>query len=225
MKIDQNRINHLIEYVQGIMNGENGKDLYLKYKSDLEQVTPQEAFEIFHSFLQKGCKPAEILVILDKVINVFYKSLIEYAWRRPEKNSFVDYLLQENRALIFKLEAIKEIIKEKDFQARKNELLHKIRELQQFNHHYLKKENILFPFLEKKMKKFDGLAIMWALHDETRAQLKKVIETLETEDCKEEFNINLGNLFFAMYGLIKKEELILFPAASEIIELLTPMNL
>ncbi|MDF2890090.1 MAG: putative sensor protein [Clostridia bacterium] len=218
MKIDPNRINHLIEYVQGIMNGENGKDLYLKYRSDLEQVTPQEAFEIFHSLLQKGCKPVEILVILDKVINVFYKSLIGYAWRRPEKNSFMDYLLQENRALIFKLEAIKEIIKEKDFRAGKNELLQKIRELQQFNHHYLKKENILFPFLEKKMKKFDGLAIMWALHDETRAQLKKVIETLEAEDSKEEFNIDLGNLFFAMYGLIKKEELILFPAASEIIE-------
>ncbi|MDF2592350.1 MAG: putative sensor protein [Clostridia bacterium] len=219
MKTDQNRIHNLTEYVQGIMNNENGKELYLKYKVDLEQVTPQEVFEIFHSLLQKGSKPTEILVILDKVINVFYKSLIGYSWKRPEKNSFVDYLLQENRALISKLDTIKEIIKEKDFQVRKKELLPKIRELQHFNQHYLKKENILFPYLEKKMKKFDGLAIMWALHDETRTRLKKVIESLENEDCiEEEFNIELGNLFFAMHGLIKKEELILYPAASEIID-------
>ena len=94
----------------------------------------------------------------------------------------------------------------------------RIRELQEFNHHYLKKENILFPYLEKKMKKFDGLSIMWALHDETRAQIKKVIECLEAEDCKDaELNTELGKLFFAMYGLVQKEELILFPAASEII--------
>jgi DUF438 domain-containing protein len=219
MKIDQNRINNLSEYVQGIMNKENGKDLYSKYRNDIEQVTPQEVFEVFHLQIQKGVQPNEILVFLDKVINVFYKSLTGYSWKRPDKNSFIDTLIQENRGLVNKLDIIKEIIKEKDIQSRKEELLTRIRELQKFNHHYLKKENILFPFLEKKMKKFDGLAIMWALHDETRTLLKQVIEYLELEDCKEgEFNIAVGSLFFAMLGIVKKEELILFPAASEIIE-------
>jgi DUF438 domain-containing protein len=128
------------------------------------------------------------------------------------------YLMQENRAMLNKLDIIKEILKKKDFESDKEELILRISELLKFNHHYLKKENILFPFLEKKMIKFDGLAIMWALHDETRVQLKKVIECLEAEDCKEaELNVELGNLFFAMHGLVQKEELILFPTASEII--------
>lgn len=218
MKTDQDRVNRLSQYVQGLMNKENGKELYLKYRNDIEQVTPQEVFEIFYQLLQKGEKPKEILIFLDKVINVFYKSLANYSWEWPQKNSFMDFLIQENRALTNQLEAIKEIIKEKAFEDRKKELLPRIYELQEFNHHYLKKENILFPFLEKKMKKFDGLAIMWALHDEARAQLKQVIGCLEADACKEaELNTELGKLFFAMYGLVQKEELILFPAASEII--------
>lgn len=218
MKTDEKRVNNLVEYVRGLLRKENGKELYLKYRSDIEQVTPQEAFEIFYRLLQMGQAPGEILTYLDKVINVFYKSLAGYSWKRPEENSFLGLLMQENRALVARLEAIKTIIKEKDFHAGKEELTAKIRELMKFNGHYLKKENILFPFLEKKAKKFDGLAIMWALHDETRACLKKVIECLEAGECQEtEFNAKIGNLFFAMYGLVQKEELILFPAASEII--------
>jgi DUF438 domain-containing protein len=152
------------------------------------------------------------------VINVFYKSLANYSWEWPGKNSFMDFLMQENHALIEKLEGIKEILKDKSRKDMKKELIPRIYELQEFNQHYFKKENILFPFLEKKMKKFDGLAIMWALHDEARAELKKVIECLESEACSEaELNTELGKLFFAMYGLAQKEELILFPAASEII--------
>jgi DUF438 domain-containing protein len=218
MKAERDRVDNLVEYVQGLMNKENGKKLYLKHKSDIEQVTPQEVFEIFHFLLEQGKKPKELLVFIDKVINVFYKSLANYSWEWPEKNSFMDFLMQENHALIEKLEGIKEIIKDKSRKDRKKELIPRIYELQEFNQHYLKKENILFPFLEKKMKKFDGLAIMWALHDEARAELKKVIECLEGEACSEaELNTELGKLFFAMYGLAQKEELILFPAASEII--------
>ncbi len=218
MKTDENRVNNLVEYVHGLLRKENGKELYLKYRSDIEQVTPQEAFEIFYRLLQMGQAPGEILTYLDKVINVFYKSLAGYSWKRPEENSFLGLLMQENRALVARLEAIKKIIKEKDFQAGKEELTVKIRELLKFNGHYLKKENILFPFLEKKAKKFDGLAIMWSLHDEARARLKKVIECLEAKECKEaEFNAEIGTLFFDIYGLVQKEELILFPTASEII--------
>lgn len=217
MNADKTRVNSLTEYVQGLMNKEDGRKLYLKYKEDIEGVTPQEAFEIFYLQLKKDYKPKEILEILDKVINVFYKSLNTYSWKRPEKDSFLDVLMQENRALVNKLDAIREIIKEQNFQRRKGDLLTSIGELKAFNDHYLKKENILFPYMEKKMEKFQGLTIMWSLHDEARTRLNQMISLLESEECTEgEFNSEIGNLFFAMQGLANKEELILFPAASEI---------
>jgi uncharacterized protein len=219
MKENQDRIVRVTKYILGLMNREDGKKLYVEYKSDLEKVTPQEVFGAFYLVLQKGTEPKEILFFLDKVINVFYKSLISYPWKKPEKDSFMYFLIQENRRLTEKLEEIKEILNEKDFEKRKKELLPRINELLKFNQHYLKKENILFPYLEKKMEKFSGLAIMWSLHDETRTRLKKVIECLESESCQEaELNVQIGGLFFALHGIIKKEELILFPAASEVIE-------
>lgn len=208
----------MIDYVLGIMNKEDGKELYSAYKNDIEQVMPQEVFEVFYSTLQKGAEPQEILVFLDKVINVFYKSLISYSWEKPNQNSFLGFLMQENQALVSKLDKIKEILKEKDLEFKKKELVPKVQELLEFNAHYLKKENILFPYMERKLEKYNGLAIMWALHDQTRAIQKRVLRCLEAKECSEaELNKELGELFFAMHGLVKKEELILFPSAVEAI--------
>lgn len=218
MQNDRTRVDNLIVFVRGLMNKENGKELYDKYRTDIENVTPQEAFEVFYSLLKQEAKADEILAYLDKVINVFYKSLSGYTWKKPGKNSFVGLMLEENKALVQKLENIKDIIRTEDFNRRKQALLPRVLELKEFNSHYLKKENILFPYMEKRMEIFEGLAIMWALHDETRAQLDSVIDCLRSEDCQEaELNVGLGSLFFDLHGLVQKEELILFPAASEVI--------
>lgn len=217
--MDDNRVQRLTEYVEGVLQGKDGLTLYNQYKEDLQKVKPQEAFDIFYNQLQKGYSAREILKILDKVIHVFNKSLIQYEWKEPEENSFLHSMMKENQALETKLADIKEIIKEKDFKKNKERLLRHVEELQQFDAHYLKKENILFPYLEKKMKKFEGLSIMWALHDEARASLKKLINILKSEDPSEtDFNVEIGNLFFILYGLIYKERYILFPSAVEVID-------
>lgn len=218
MNYNEERVNRLIEYVKGLQDNLNGKELYKRYKKDIESVNPQEVFEIFYSLLQDESKPKEILVYLDKVINVFYKSLVAYEWIKPENDNFLLDLILENEAIVKKLDYIKEILKEHTLNIKKKKLIPKIEELQLFNDHYLKKENILFPYLEKKMDKFKGLSIMWALHDEVRKQFKDIIEILKKEESSEkEINIEIGKLFFAILGLVKKEELILFPAASEVL--------
>ncbi|NLN53771.1 MAG: DUF438 domain-containing protein [Firmicutes bacterium] len=212
------RVQQLARYVQGLMRQENGKELYLQYKEEIERVTPQEVFAIFYLLLQKGYQPTEILPHLDKVINVFYKSLAAYVWEPPAESSFLGYLREENKALVAKLNEIKKIIKQEISLAEKQkQLLPKLRELQEFTAHYEKKENILFPLLEKKREKFAGLSIMWALHEEIKTLLKAVISYLERADCTEsKLNNLLAKLIFAMQGLVKKEELILFPVASEL---------
>lgn len=218
MNYNEERVNRLIEYVKGLQDNLNGKELYKRYKKDIESVNPQEVFEIFYSLLQDESKPKEILVYLDKVINVFYKSLAAYEWIKPENDNFLLDLILENEAIVKKLDYIKEILKEHTLNIKKKKLISKIEELQLFNDHYLKKENILFPYLEKNMDKFKGLSIMWALHEEVRKQIKDIIEILKREESSEkEINTEIGKLFFAILGLVKKEELILFPAACEVL--------
>ncbi|HZK57401.1 MAG TPA: PAS domain-containing protein, partial [Clostridia bacterium] len=63
-----------------------------------------------------------------------------------------------------------------------------------------------------------GLSIMWALHDVVRARLKKAIDIIKDDNSTEEqLNRAIADIFFGMLGLKKKEELILFPSASEVL--------
>ena len=151
--MDDNRVKRLTEYVEGVLEGKDGSMLYNQYKEDILKVKPQEAFEIFYNQLQKGFSAKEILKILDKVINVFNKSLIQYEWKEPEENSFLHTMMKENQALETKLAAIKDIIKEKDFINNKDRLLAHIEELQEFDAHYLKKEKHTFSIPREKDEK------------------------------------------------------------------------
>ncbi|NLZ39484.1 MAG: DUF438 domain-containing protein [Firmicutes bacterium] len=213
------KVKNLVSYVQGLLQQENGKKLYEKYKKEIESVTPQEAFAVFHQQLANGFSVEEILAVLDKVINAFSNSLAGYKWEKPAESSFLDYLRKENEALLLRIKRIKEIIKSNDdLSVKQAALLPLFIELQEFKHHYEKKENILFPLLESKMEKFAGLTIMWGLHENIKEQLKSLITYLESKKCSEDrLNEMVGEIIFAMQGLIKKEELILYPVASEIL--------
>jgi PAS domain S-box-containing protein len=212
------RVGRLIQYIEGIRDNKNGKELYIKYQNDIENVKPQEAFEIFYSMFEKGMEPKAILVFLDKIINVFYKSLSSYKWERPKNDNFLRDLELENEALKIRINNIKKLFNDPNLHTRKKSMLIKVRELIEFDGHYLKKENILFPYMEKKEDKYNGLSIMWALHDEVRGLIKDAIVILELESSSEEqINKSIAALFFGMLGIVKKEELILFPTASEIL--------
>jgi DUF438 domain-containing protein len=47
-----------------------------------------------------------------------------------------------------------------------------LRELKEYELHYLKKENILFPYIEKAFHEYRCLKIMWSFHDDFRIRLK-----------------------------------------------------
>ena len=53
--MDKNkRVEDLKNYVQGVLNREEGRNLYFTYKDSLDNVTPQDAFEVFYSKLQEA---------------------------------------------------------------------------------------------------------------------------------------------------------------------------
>lgn len=219
MSVDEARIKRLTEYAKKLNQGENGKQLYDDYRVDIESVKPGEVFDIFYQLMNEGQEPRQILSYLDKVINVFYKSLINYEWKKPTEDDFINNLLAENAALVTKIEAIKSIIKLGNCTENRVLLLESVSELQDFNDHYVKKENILFPFLEKRMPKFEGLSIMWSLHDRIRDEIRETIEILGNVTATEEdLKQKLSSLIFSMLGILKKEELILIPVASEVLE-------
>lgn len=119
MKNENVRVTRLVEYVKGLKSNENGVDLYNKYKDDIVNVEPQEAFEIFKTLLDQGIQAAEILVFLDKAINAFYKSLSGHKWEMPKNDNFLKDMYLENEGLVKKTDEIKELLKGEDLKTKR----------------------------------------------------------------------------------------------------------
>lgn len=89
-----------------------------------------------------------------------------------------------------------------------------IEDLMQMEKHYVRKENILFPYFEKEYPKYKCLGVMWSIHDDIRRNQKALLMSLlEVNLDKKRINKLLGDLFFDMYAIIFREEHLLFPVA------------
>jgi len=220
----ENRVKDLLAFSLGIMNGEDGKMLIEKYKDVIDNVTPYDMLALEDKQMQMGITPKAIKKDVEKVINVFFKSLGKYSWEKPKEDTFLYHLMLENQAFIYRLNQIKKIIKSykgkenDDFNQMQNELLPHFKAFLEFESHYVKKENILFPFLEKKWESYRPLNVMWSLHDDIRKKLKSIISILgSTEAQWQDFNKEMGKYFFLVFGMIQKEDMIIFPVATETI--------
>ena len=204
------KIQRLIKYCQGIYHKEDGGLLYKKYLEDIKTITPEELIIVENEQLKKGMSPKEMLTFVDKLMNVFYESLSSYQTMKKLPD-FLKSMIQENKALESILDDFKEVMKDMN-QMTSERTLAFIKALKGYNNHMEKVENILFSYLEKEDEHFNGLQIMWSLHDEIRLLMKTLSESLETIEPKEMI-VEIGRLYFLMYGAIQKQNLVLFPVS------------
>ncbi|MCD4817732.1 MAG: PAS domain-containing protein [Candidatus Cloacimonetes bacterium] len=208
----EKRIKELLEFSRGIINDEDGFALVQKYKETLDNITPYDMFEMENRQLQMRIKPQQIKDKIEKIMNVIYSSLKNYNWEKPEKGHPLYNLIQENRELEKILHQIKLSIQKKNF----SKFSENINKLPNFNNHYIRKENILFPYLEKALSNHLPLQVMWSLHDDIRKKWKTIVKIIDEEKqfCQVIYE-QIGELFFLMYGMIFKEDLVVFPIAME----------
>jgi DUF438 domain-containing protein len=213
----ENRLAKLIDFANGMVNGENGVQLYEIYRHITDTVTPTEAMEVLDVLLRKGMAPEKLKAALGKIINVFYKSLEAFDWEKPDAGHFLHHLMLENREVERIMEGIKSISKEL-FGSPTPEKYQSLREglnaLLPYELHYIKKENILFPYIEKAFPGYRCLSIMWSFHDDFRSSLKTLDAMLsQAEIDPKKLSNELGKLFFTVYPIIFREEHIVFPVA------------
>ncbi|MDM8534741.1 PAS domain-containing protein [Clostridiaceae bacterium HSG29] len=215
---NEKRVNALLEFSNKMMNGGNGVELIKEYQEAINHVTPNDMLKLEDMQIEADVSVAKIKGTVDKVINVFYKKLSDYNWDKPKKGTFLYYLMKENEELSNKLNDIKVLLKKGNIKNDRNELLISFKELTQIETHYVKKENILFPYLENKLERYHALNVMWSLHDDARKKIKSIIKMLDDTTIDEKkLQIEIGEAFFLLFGLIQKENLIVYPVASEAI--------
>ncbi|HZK03891.1 MAG TPA: PAS domain-containing protein [Bacteroidaceae bacterium] len=218
----ENRLKDLLAFSLGIMSGEDGKVLVEKYADAIDNVTPYDMLKLEDRQIRMGITPAQIKGDIEKIINVFSRSLERYKWEKPAKESFLYYLMLENDAFTFRLNQVKKIIKQyigredAEWDKLRGELLPHFVSFREFEYHYIKKENILFPYLEECWENYRPLKVMWSLHDDIRRTLKELIAQLESDNSKkvDVYKI-LGKYYSLVFRMIQKENIILFPVATE----------
>lgn len=216
----EKRIQELVNYAKGILAGERGADLYKEYKSIIEKVTPKDVIIVVDELVKTGEDISEIKRAVNKILNIFYSAVKAYGPANSPKGSFLYYLMLENSRMedllkLLKVD-IKQVFKAKDSKAEllkyKESLISKFRQLKEYEKHYQKKENILFPYFEKAFPDYRCVNVMWSMHDDARNSLVKLIETLESDEPNiNDFNFETGKYFFAVLPIIFREDYILYP--------------
>jgi PAS domain S-box-containing protein len=210
----------IYELTKGFLEGESGGLLYKRYQNVIETAGPLEVMIAFDSIMKDGYQVEPVKKTVNKVLNLLYKALNERKSLTPAPGSWLDSLVRNNEIMADKLEAIKPMVKAfnkspGDVELRKK-LTGSFRELLAFRKHYVIKENLLFPVIEKHLPEYRCLQIMWSFHDEIYSDLNDLVKKLSDEKI-DVYDINylFGAVFFNMLAIKFREEKILFPVVLE----------
>lgn len=209
--------------IRELHEGKTVEEVKGEFAALLRDVGAIEIAEIEQALIAEGLPETEIKRLCDVHVAVFRESLDTQT--RPEMTPGhpVHTFRAENVAAARVLDALQEALqalKATPGQAQLQQARERLRELREYEKHYLRKENILFPFLEKHG--FSGpSSVMWAIHDDVRAGWKALDKLLAAGpgDDPAAFQARIDDLFQPLNTAIRemfyKEENILFPTALE----------
>ncbi len=221
------RVENLFAFSLGIVEGKKGSELYKKYYNDITKVNAKDVLEVVDRLVSNNIETEELKKGLNKIFNVFHKSLNNANIKLPAEKTFLYYLVKENEELDKRLKKIRPFIKQvnrkdlpaKEFDFTVEQLKKRVKDLKNFESHYVKKENILFPYLETYWDNYRCIQVMWSYHDDIREVIKQTLSALDSEDFNlKKINRLLGDLFFTMYAIRFREEKVLFPVALETVD-------
>ncbi len=215
---DARLIAGLTGYIRGLLSDDHRPELYRQYEETLGQVDPQVVFTVFRQLQADGVATERLLDVLPKVMNVVHAALEGSRIPPIPEHSFIAYLDQENQALLERLDQLRGLIREAAVDPENQtifaQMAASVDDMAPYLAHFNKKENILFPYLEQHHERYEGVSIMWALHDQARDLLRQTAPRLRDPAVgrADQFR-RIGELFFVLHGLVQKERLILFPSA------------
>lgn len=171
-------------------------------------IESEELFSIEQELINEGISPEEIKRFCN-VHALLFEGMFENKVSDPSSPSHpVNLFKAENVKIKEKLSSLKKLAEDKD----KNAILVALEELKKaLMIHYERKEQILFPYLERQGF-FGPSKVMWGKDNEVRELFKKAIENVSREDFIAAY---LNPLCEEIDGMIFKEENVLFPTSLE----------
>lgn len=205
----------LKELITELHNGKSVEEVQGRFHDLVHNISTKEISEMEAALIKEGMPPEEIQRLCDVHAAVFKGSIEEI--HHPEKapghpihtfkieNEAVTKYIHEN------LKKNLDDFKENDTKDNRNKLIENFNMLWDLDKHYMRKENLLFPYLEKY-----GVTappkVMWGVDDEIRAEMKETKKMLQDDSVsKENIVSKIGETTNRILEMIFKEENILFP--------------
>jgi DUF438 domain-containing protein len=189
----------------------------------LGQVPYNEVVTIEQELIADGLPAEEILRLCDLHTAALQGAIDHSGAKEPPDGHPAHTFHQENQALQFEVDALERIYEtvaglgaEADATDHLHDLQVRFNNLMDVEKHYLRKEHLLFPYLEQH-----GITgppkVMWGKHDEVRAMLGgaqealRSTQTLSAGEAQALVGLVLRTASQAVAGMIDKEEQILLP--------------
>lgn len=212
----------LKEIITELHNGKSVEEVKARFADLIQGVSAKEISEMEQALIMDGMPVEQIQNLCDVHAAVFKGSIEEI--HRPEKPEEtpghpVHTFKLENRKLENlvngKIKPHAESFKNEDNSQNLQSLQEDFKTLSEIDKHYSRKENLLFPFMEKY-----GITappkVMWGVDDEIRGAIKEVRRLLQNYDGnKSQLAEKAEIIANRVIEMIFKEENILFPMVLE----------
>lgn len=217
------RIKKLVELFQLVIRGELSPERVVQYQPVIDLAQPGDVIGVVDELVQLQIPMPELKMGVNKALNLLNKSLQNFPYQAPAAGSYLHTFILNNIQIDLRLKAIRPLLKQinQDIanQQVRTELKNKLIDLLKIDLHYQIKENVLFPVIEKHLSDYRCLQVMWSFHDDIRRNLKETIQMLDKADFDlKKFNRLAGDIFFNIYAIKFREERILFPIVSQMVD-------
>ena len=218
------RIRQLKTIIKDLHAGVPEAEVRQRLKEIVRETDSTEIAAMEQELIAEGMPVEEVQAMCDSHAAVLKEITVETAVRDIEPGHPIDTFQRENvaiRELVSKLrQELQRLAQLPDEQAVDDEMVglrHGFGELTDVEKHYQRKENLVFPCLERHFV-FGPSKVMWAKDDEVREHLKNVDEALHASDVTAgELTIVADTVMLpaleAVDSMVQKEEQVLLPMA------------
>lgn len=210
------------EILKQLHAGKSVQEVKEQFAEVLAGTGANEITEVEQMLIDEGLPAEEIMRLCDVHVLLFQDSLEKRS--RPEGvpgHPIYTFNVENNlvKRVISNLTKALTALKGSPSPEALEKVRRQVRKLMEYERHYLRKENLLFPYLERY--RFPGPSVvMWGIHNEIRANWKKLAKLVEADlasvlNRMGEIEELVSSLDEAIRSMVYKEETILFPASLE----------
>lgn len=217
----EHRKKKLQQLIKSLHDGKDVEAVKAEFKKEFGEVSTEEISEIEKALIKEGLPVEEVQRLCDVHASIFEGSVTEIHKRHSEDivGHPINVLKEENKAIekVINEEILPHLASYMEKEDKTSMLLLRVGldRLAEVDIHYKRKENLIFPYLEKH-----GVTapprVMWGVDDEIRADIKElIIITSQPQVDKHELETKVKATVKKVLDMISKENNILIPLLND----------